>query len=74
MQQAAPFIARNVLTGYDAVSRLTPKENVDLPAHVLCTALALVDYFVREFDTVHEPWLQTACWIGDNFEVFRLPH
>lgn len=71
--EAVPFIARHLLTGYDAVSRLTRQENDDLPALALAAALGLIDYFVREHDLVEENWLRTAHWIGDNFDALRLP-
>jgi Ser/Thr protein kinase RdoA (MazF antagonist) len=65
--------ARHLLTGYDAVSRLTRQENDDLPALALFAALGLIVYFVREHDLVEESWLRTVHRIGDNFDVFRLP-
>jgi len=58
---------------YDAVSRLTRQDNDDLPALALSAALGLVDYFIREHDLVEESWVRTACWIGDNFDMLRLP-
>ncbi len=73
VDEAMPVIARHLLTGYDAVSRLTRQENDDLPALALATALGLVDYFIRKHDLIEESWLRTACWIGDNFDMFRLP-
>lgn len=71
--EATPFVARHLLTGYDAVSRLTRQENDDLPALALVAALGLVDYFIREYDLVEESWLRTVHWIGDNFGLLRLP-
>jgi len=71
--QASTEITRHLLTGYDAVSRLTRQENDDLPALALAAALGLIDYFVREHDLVEESWLRTAYWIGDNFDALRLP-
>ncbi len=65
--------AGHLLTGYHAVSALTPRENDDLPALALVTALGLFDYFVRELELVEESWLRTARWIDDNFEALRLP-
>jgi Ser/Thr protein kinase RdoA (MazF antagonist) len=73
VDEAAPFITRHLLTGYDAVSRLTRQENEDLPALALEAALGLINYFAREHDLVEESWLRTAYWIGDNFDVLRLP-
>lgn len=73
VDEATPFITRHLLTGYDAVSRLTRQENDDLPALALFAALGLIDYFVREHDLVEESWLRTAHWIGDNFDTLRLP-
>jgi hypothetical protein len=35
VDEAVPFIARHVLTGYDGVSRLTREENDDVPALAL---------------------------------------
>jgi hypothetical protein len=71
--EATPFVARHLLTGYDAVSRLTRQENDDLPALALVAALGLVDYFIREYDLVEESWLRTVHWIGGNFGALRLP-
>ncbi len=65
--------SRHLLTGYDAVSRLTRQENDDLPALVLAAALGLIDFFVREHDLVEESWLRTVHWIGDHFDALRLP-
>jgi Ser/Thr protein kinase RdoA (MazF antagonist) len=65
--------ARCLLTGYDAVTRLTRQENHDLPALALVAALGLIDYFLREHDLVEESWLRTAAWIDDNFDALRLP-
>jgi Ser/Thr protein kinase RdoA (MazF antagonist) len=73
VEEATPFITRHLLAGYDAVSRLTRQENADLPALALAAALGLFDYFVQEHDLVEESWLRTVCWIGDNFDAFRLP-
>lgn len=67
------YEARHLLTGYHAVSSLTPWENDDLPALALVTALGLFDYFVRAHELVEESWLRTARWIDDNFEALRLP-
>jgi hypothetical protein len=33
----------------------------------------LADHFIREHDLIEESWVRTACWIGDNFDVLRLP-
>jgi Ser/Thr protein kinase RdoA (MazF antagonist) len=68
-----PVIVRHLLTGYDAVSLLTRQENDDLPALALASALGLADHFIREHDLIEESWVRTACWIGDNFDVLRLP-
>jgi Ser/Thr protein kinase RdoA (MazF antagonist) len=65
--------ARHLLTGYDAVSRLTRQENDDLPALALAAALGLIAYFVREHDLVEESWLRTVHRIGDNFDALKLP-
>jgi Ser/Thr protein kinase RdoA (MazF antagonist) len=65
--------ARHVLTGYDAVSRLSRQENDDLPALAMAAALGLTAHFIREHDAVEESWLRTAHWIGDHFDVLRLP-
>jgi Ser/Thr protein kinase RdoA (MazF antagonist) len=65
--------ARHLLTGYDAVSRLTRQENDDLPALALAAALGLIDFFLTEHDLVEESWLRTAHWIDDNFNALRLP-
>jgi Ser/Thr protein kinase RdoA (MazF antagonist) len=65
--------SRHLLTGYDAVSRLTRQENDDLPALALAAALGLIDFFAREHDLVEESWLRTVHWIGDNFDALRLP-
>jgi Ser/Thr protein kinase RdoA (MazF antagonist) len=73
VDEAMPVIVRHLLTGYDAVSRLTRQENDDLPALALASALGLADYFIREHDLIEESWVRTACWIGDNFDVLRLP-
>ena len=73
VDEAAPFITRHVLTGYNAVSRLTRPENDDLPALAMASALGLINYFVQEHDLVEESWLRTAHWIGDNFDALRLP-
>jgi Ser/Thr protein kinase RdoA (MazF antagonist) len=71
VDEAAPFITRHLLTGYDAVSRLTRQENDDLPALALAVALGLIAYFVTEHGLVEETWLRTAHWIGDNFDALR---
>ena len=73
VDDAMPVIVRHLLTGYDAVSRLTRQENDDLPALALASALGLADHFIREHDLIEESWVRTACWIGDNFDVLRLP-
>jgi Ser/Thr protein kinase RdoA (MazF antagonist) len=73
VDEAAPFITRHLLTGYESVSRLTRQENDDLPALALAVTLGLIHYFVREHDLVEESWLRAAHWIGDNFEALRLP-
>ena len=73
VDRATPFITRQLLTGYDAVSRLTRQENDDLPALALFTALGLIDFFIAEHDLVEESWLRTVHWIGDNFDALRLP-
>lgn len=73
VDEAMPVIVRHLLTGYDAVSCLTRQENDDLPALALAAALGLVDYFIREHDLVEETWVRTACWIGGNFDMLRLP-
>lgn len=73
VDEATPFITRHPLTGYNAVSRLTRKENDELPALALLTALGLIDFFIREHDLVEESWLRTVHWIGDNFDALRLP-
>ncbi len=73
VEEAMQIIVRHLLTGYDAVSRLTRQENEDLPALALAAALGLIDHFVREHDLVEESWLRTAHWIGDNFDALRLP-
>jgi Ser/Thr protein kinase RdoA (MazF antagonist) len=65
--------ARHLLTGYDSVSRLTRRENEDLPALALAAALGLIDFFLTEHDLVEESWLRTAHWIDDNFGALRLP-
>lgn len=65
--------SRHLLTGYDAVSRLTRQENDDLPALALAAAMGLIDFFVREHDLVEESWLRTIHWIGDPFDALRLP-
>jgi Ser/Thr protein kinase RdoA (MazF antagonist) len=65
--------ARHVVTGYDAVSRLTRRENDDLPALALVAALGLIHFFVTEHDLVEESWLRTVDWIDDNFDALRLP-
>jgi Ser/Thr protein kinase RdoA (MazF antagonist) len=64
---------RHLLTGYDAVSRLTRQENDDLPALALAAALGLINYFIQEHDLVEESWLRTVHWIGDNFDALKLP-
>ena len=43
VDRATPFITRHLLTGYDAVSRLTRQENDDLPALALFTAASAFD-------------------------------
>jgi Ser/Thr protein kinase RdoA (MazF antagonist) len=73
VDEAVPFIARHVLTGYNGVSRLSRQENDDLPALALATALGLIDHFAREHDLVEESWLRTAYWVGDNFDTLKLP-
>lgn len=73
VDEAAPFIVRHVLAGYDAVSRLTRQENDDVPALALFAALALAGYFIKEHDLVVESWLRTAHWIAGNFDALRLP-
>jgi Ser/Thr protein kinase RdoA (MazF antagonist) len=73
VDEAVPFITRQVLTGYNAVSRLTRQENDDLPALAMAAALGLIDHFAREHDLIEESWLRTAHWIGDNFNTLRLP-
>jgi Ser/Thr protein kinase RdoA (MazF antagonist) len=73
VDEAVPFINRHLLAGYDAVSRLARQENDDLPALALAAALGLFDFFVKEHDLVEDSWLRTVCWIGDNFDAFRLP-
>jgi Ser/Thr protein kinase RdoA (MazF antagonist) len=65
--------ARHLLTGYDAVSRLTRQENDDLPALALAAALGLIAHFIREHDLIEDSWLRTVHWIGDNFDALRLP-
>jgi Ser/Thr protein kinase RdoA (MazF antagonist) len=65
--------SRQLLTGYEAVSRLTRQEHDDLPALALIAALGLIGYFITEHDLVEESWLRTAHWIGDNFDALRLP-
>jgi Ser/Thr protein kinase RdoA (MazF antagonist) len=65
--------SRHVLTGYNAVSRLTRQENDDLPALALAAALGLIDYFVEEHDLVEQSWLRTAHWLGDHFDALKLP-
>jgi Ser/Thr protein kinase RdoA (MazF antagonist) len=72
-EEAAPFITRHLLAGYETVSRLDRQENDDLPALALATALGLIHYFVREHDLVESSWLRTAYWIASNFDVLRLP-
>lgn len=71
VDEAAPFIARHLLTGYDAVSPLTRQENDDLPALALAAALGLIHFFIREHDLVEESWLRTVHWIGDNFDALK---
>jgi hypothetical protein len=71
--EAAPFITRHLLTGYDAISRLTRQENDDPPALALFAAVGPVNYFVRDHDLVEESRLRTDHWIGDNFDALRLP-
>jgi Ser/Thr protein kinase RdoA (MazF antagonist) len=64
---------RQVLAGYDAVSRLTRQERDGLPALALAAALGLISYFITEHDLAEESWLRTAHWIGDNFDTLRFP-
>ena len=73
VDEALPVIVRHLLTGYDAASRLTRQDNDDLPALALSAALGLAGYFIREHDLVEESWVRTACWIGDHFDMLRLP-
>jgi Ser/Thr protein kinase RdoA (MazF antagonist) len=73
VDEAAPFITRHLLAGYDAVSPLTRQENDDLPALAMAAALGLFDFFVQDHDLIEDSWLRTVCWIGDNFDAFRLP-
>jgi Ser/Thr protein kinase RdoA (MazF antagonist) len=73
VDEAVPFITRHVLTGYDSVSRLTRQENDELPALALAAALGLVAYFIQEHDLIEDSWLRTIHWIGDNFDMLRLP-
>ena len=40
---------------------------------VAVPVLGLADHFIREHDLIEESWVRTACWIGDNFDVLRLP-
>jgi Ser/Thr protein kinase RdoA (MazF antagonist) len=64
---------RNVLTGYDAVCRLTRQENNDLPALALAATLGLLNHFIQEHDVVEDSWLRTAHWIDGNFDALKLP-
>jgi Ser/Thr protein kinase RdoA (MazF antagonist) len=73
VEEATPFIARHLVAGYDAVSRLTRRESDDLPALALFAALGLISFFVQEHDLVEESWLRTAHWISDNFGALRVP-
>jgi len=60
VDRATPFITRHLLTGYDAVSRLTRQENDDLPALALFTAASAFDG--------HEGLVK---WVFDSVDLGR---
>jgi Ser/Thr protein kinase RdoA (MazF antagonist) len=55
--------ARQLITGYHSVSPLTSRETTGIPALSLAVAVALLDYFVTEQQTVERSWIETARWI-----------
>lgn len=71
IEPATALVTRHLLTGYHAVTTLTPSEVDGIPAMSLAVTLLMADFFLKEHDVVEDSWIRAAHWITEHPDPLR---